>query len=337
MSYLYPILTPWGIAFIGSLVLVPLVRALALRIQFVDLPNNRKVHTRPLALLGGVGIYGAFALAVILTIPLDPPVLGIMGGAGLLMILGLIDDRRGMQPLVKLAGQAVAGIIVIACGVKVNFLGVSFLNIPFTLLWLVGITNAFNLLDNMDGLSSGVASISALTFAAIAARYIYLGPEQNQALVFSAALSGACLGFLRYNLHRASIFMGDAGSMVLGFVLASIASLGSWHSATITTSILIPILVLSYPIFDTILVTLLRWQRGVPFYLGGKDHSSHRLVNLGLSKLEAVLLIYLFSLTQALAAVLVSSVTFRLALMAVFMSVCTFFIFGVVLRKAPID
>jgi UDP-GlcNAc:undecaprenyl-phosphate GlcNAc-1-phosphate transferase len=283
-----------------------------------------------------VGIYLSFALAVAFTATTDLPIQGIVTGAGLLMILGLFDDRYGMHPVVKLLGQVAAASLVIACGVKVNFLHTPYLNIPFTILWVVGITNAFNLLDNMDGLSAGIAFISASAFAVITAHHLFLGPEQMQTMVLAASLAGACLGFLRYNLYRASIFMGDAGSMVLGFVLASIAALGSWRSATLTTSLLIPILVLAYPIFDTTLVCLLRLQRGVPFYRGGKDHSSHRLTNLGLSKLEAVLLIYLFCLTHALSAILVSSVTFRLALIALFMSACTLFIFGMVLRKAPL-
>jgi len=284
-----------------------------------------------------VGIYLSFALSVAITARFALPIQGIVIGAGFLMILGLIDDRYGMHPSIKILGQAAAAAMVIGSGVSVNFLHTPYLNIPFTLLWVIGITNAFNLLDNMDGLSAGVAFISASAFAAITARYLSLGPEQIQTVVIAAALAGACLGFLPYNLYRASIFMGDAGSLVLGFVLASLAALGSWHSATITTSVLIPILILAYPIFDTTLVTLLRWQRGVPFYRGGKDHSSHRLANLGLSKLETVLLIYLFCLTHALAAILVSSVTLRLALIALFMSACTLFIFGMVLRKAPLD
>jgi UDP-GlcNAc:undecaprenyl-phosphate GlcNAc-1-phosphate transferase len=337
LPYLLPILKPWGISLISALILVPLLRFIAIKTHFVDMPSNRKVHARPLALLGGVGIYLSFALAVALSSTLGLSILGIVTGAGLLMILGLIDDRYGMNPWIKILGQATAAAIVIACGVSVQFLDLPYLNVAFTLLWMVGITNSFNLLDNMDGLSAGVAFISAVAFAAITARFLFLGREQVEALVIAAALSGACLGFLRYNLYRASIFMGDAGSMVLGFILASISALGSWHSATITTSVLIPVLILAYPIFDTTLVTLLRLLRGVPFYRGGKDHSSHRLVNLGLSKLEAVLLIYLFCLTHALAAFLVSSVTFRLALMAFFMSGCTLFIFGMVLRKAPLD
>lgn len=334
---MYALLKPWTIALISALLLVPILRGLALKTGFVDLPANRKVHTRPLALLGGVGIYLSFALAVALTATFGIPITGIVAGAALLMILGLIDDRQGMNPLIKLAGQVAAAAIVIGCGVHVQFLNTLYLNIPFTILWIVGITNAFNLLDNMDGLSAGIAFISASAFAVITASFLFLGPEQIQAMTIAAALAGACLGFLRYNLYRATIFMGDAGSMVLGFVLASIAALGSWHSETVTTSILIPVLILAYPIFDTTLVTLLRLQRGVPFYQGGKDHSSHRLVKLGLSSTESVLLIYLFSLTNALAAMLVSLVTFPLALMALFMSVCTFFIFGMVLRKAPID
>jgi len=336
LSYLFPLLRPAFIALIASLISVPLLRNLALRIAFVDLPGPHKIHSRPFALLGGVGIFLSFALAVAFVSRAELPVQAIVAGAGLVMVLGLYDDRRGIHPALKLLGQAIAASLVIACGVKVHFLPSLYLSIPFTLLWIVGITNAFNLLDNMDGLSAGVAFISACTFAIVAGRYLDLGPEQMQTVILASSLAGACLGFLPYNLYRASIFMGDAGSMVLGFVLASVSALGSWHSPTITTSVLIPVLILAYPIFDTFLVSILRIQRGVAFYKGGRDHSSHRLTYLGLSRLEAVLLIYLFCLTHAFAAVLVSAVTFRLALIALFMSACTLFIFGMVLRKAPL-
>jgi len=226
--------------------------------------------------------------------------------------------------------------VVVACGIHTTFLGALYLNVPFTVLWIVGITNAFNLLDNMDGLAAGVAMISASAFAVLAGRYSEIGPEQAVTAMAGAALVGSCLGFLRYNLVRASIFMGDAGSMVLGFILASLAALGSWRSPAVATSLVIPILVLAYPIFDTTFVTLLRLQGGRPVFQGGKDHSSHRLVNLGIGRTEAVLLIYLFSVCHALTAALVTSVTLRLSLLALASSAAVMFIFGAVLRKAKV-
>jgi UDP-GlcNAc:undecaprenyl-phosphate GlcNAc-1-phosphate transferase len=199
----------------------------------------------------------------------------------------------------------------------------------------VGITNAFNLLDNMNGLSAGVAGIAGLTFGVLAARYADVGPEQLPTAVAAAALAGACFGFLPGNL-RARIFMGDAGSLFIGFTLASLAVQGSWRSPTAPTSVIIPLLVLAYPLFDTTLVVILRLRRGQSPVVGGRDHSSHRLVNLGLGRLETVLLIYLFSLSHALTALLVSSVTLRLSLLALAGSASVLFIFGMVLRKAPV-
>lgn len=336
MGYLRPLAEPFLLAFAGSLLLTPLLRRFALRIGFVDLPTARKVHREPVALLGGVAIYLAFAAAVVSLGAARGPLLGVLLGAAFLMLVGIVDDAQGMDPRVKLLAQVGAAFMAVMFGIQTTFLGVAYLNIPITLLWIVGITNAFNLLDNMDGLAAGVAVISGLTFAVLASRYSDLGSEQVATCIAAAALAGGCLGFLRFNLVRASIFMGDAGSMVLGFILASLAALGSWRSPTVPTSLLIPLLVLAYPIFDTIFVTLLRVQEGRPVFQGGRDHSSHRLVSLGLGQTEAVLLIYLFALCHALTATLVTSVTLRLSLLALASSAFILFIFGAVLRKAKV-
>ncbi|MBI3988604.1 MAG: undecaprenyl/decaprenyl-phosphate alpha-N-acetylglucosaminyl 1-phosphate transferase [candidate division NC10 bacterium] len=336
MEYLSPLIRPFLIAFLSSLLLTPLLRRAAMGIGFIDDPKPHKFHKAPTALLGGVGIYTAFALALLLTRGLDRPLRGILLGATLLLILGLVDDRQGMNPWTKLLGQTIAAASAVLAGIQISFLFTPYLNIPITLLWIVGITNTFNLLDNMDGLSAGVAFIAASTFAVLASRYAEVGPEQLPAVVAAISLAGACLGFLVYNLKPASIFMGDAGSLVVGYVLASVAALGSWKSPTTPTSVLIPLLVLAYPIFDTILVTILRWRRGLPIFQGGKDHSSHRLVSLGLSELEVVLLIYLFSLCHALTAALVTSITLRLSLIALTVSASVLFIFGMILRKAKV-
>lgn len=336
MPYLTPLLGPFVTAFLLALCLTPPVRALARRAGVMDRPSPRKLHARPVPLLGGLALYAAIGGAAAFFAPPAPGLLGLVAGATLLLLTGLWDDTRGLSPRGKLLAQAAAALVALAGGVSISFLPHPLLNWGVTVLWLVGITNAFNLLDNMDGLSAGLAAISGGTFALLAARYAELGPEQLPTAVAGAAIAGACLGFLRHNLYHASIFMGDAGSQTLGFLLAGLAAYGSWRSPTLSTSLLIPFLVLAYPIFDTSLVTLLRWRQGRPLTLGGKDHSSHRLVRLGLGRTETVLLIYLFALTHALTAALVTSVTLRLALLALAISASVLFIFGMVLRKADV-
>jgi UDP-GlcNAc:undecaprenyl-phosphate GlcNAc-1-phosphate transferase len=270
--------------------------------------------------------------------PLDPSVARILlAGVGVL-VLGLYDDThphiRALRWWLRLAVEACLALVVLDAGIRVGFLG-PWLALPVSLLWLVGVSNAFNLLDNMNGLSAGCAAISGLTFAVLAARYVEVGPEQLPSAMLAAALAGACIGFLPANF-RSRIFMGDAGSLFLGFTLACVAVLGGWRSSTVPTSVVIPLLVLAYPIFDTTLVVWLRLLRGRSPVVGGRDHSSHRLVRLGLGRVESVLLIYLFSLSHALSAVLVSSVTLRLSLLALAGSTSVLFIFGMVLRKAPL-
>jgi UDP-GlcNAc:undecaprenyl-phosphate GlcNAc-1-phosphate transferase len=334
MSYLVPILTPFGLGCVAALILTPVLRLVAPSLGFVDQPKADRQHRDPTPLLGGVAIAAGVALGLGVRLPLEGPVIGVLAGAGLLVAFGLVDDRRAISPRAKLLVQILAAGIAVSFGIRTTFLPFEALNTAFTLFWIVGITNAFNLLDNMNGLAAGVAAIAGATFAILASRYQQLGPEQLPAAVMGAALAGACLGFLPFNFPRGRIFMGDAGSLVVGFVLASVAAIGSWKSPTLPTSIGIPVLVLAYPIFDTTLVTLLRWRDGRPITEGGKDHSSHRLVRLGLGETEAVLLIYLFSLCHAFTVMLVASVTFRLSLIALGTSASVLFIFGMVLRKA---
>ncbi len=336
MGYLRPLGASFVAALVLALALTPACRALARAAGFLDRPNPRKPHDEPTPLLGGVAILGAFAAVVLARGDARGDLWGILGGAAIVFVLGLVDDRQGMHPWVKLGGQAAAAAVVIASGVRVSFLGEGLAGSAFTLVWIVGLTNAFNLLDNMDGLSAGVGSISAAAFAVLASRYVTLGPEQLPTAIAGAALAGACVGFLPYNLGGASIFMGDAGSMPLGLILASLAAFGSWVSPTLPTSLAIPALILGYPVFDTALVTFCRWRDGRPIYLGGADHSSHRLVALGLRKLEAVLLLYLFAASHAVTAFLVSSATLRLSLLALTLSAIILVAFGLILARAPI-
>ncbi len=325
-------------AFGVAVAVTPVCRRLAVALGVVDRPGGKKIHGRPTPLLGGVAIALAHVAAFMWSGAADSASYRILAAGGFILLLGIWDDvdphSEVLRWWLRLIYEACLAGIVVAGGVRTTFLGTMWLDVPLTLLWIVGITNAFNLLDNMNGLSAGVAAIGGATFALLAARYVDVGPEQLPTAVAAAALGGACLGFLPANF-RSRIFMGDAGSLFVGFTLACLAVQGSWRSPTVPTSVIIPLLVLAYPLFDTTLVVVLRLRRGQSPFVGGRDHSSHRLVRLGLGRVETVLLIHLFAVSQALTALLVSSVTFRLSLLALAGSVSVLFIFGMVLRKAP--
>ena len=268
----------------------PVAQWIATRTGLVDQPGARKIHPNPIPLLGGAAIYAAFILALLLFVDrfYVSQVVSICLGATIVSFLGVWDDRNGMPPVIKLAGQILAGLILIVSGVQVQLFSHVWANVALTLFWVVGITNALNLMDNMDGLSGGVSAIAA-TFI------LLLAAMSHQYLVGSlaAALLGACLGFLRYNFNPARIFMGDAGSLFLGFMLAALGIKLRFPSNVPLVTWMIPVLVLGLPIFDTTLVTISRLRRGVPVFLGGKDHTSHRLVARGWTQRETVLLLYL--------------------------------------------
>ncbi len=241
--------------------------------------------------LGGVALYAAFLLALILFAErfYVSQMVSIIVGATWVSFLGLWDDRVGLRASVKLAGQILGAFFLLLSGVSVELLPLPVLNWGITLLWIVGITNALNLLDNMDGLSSGVAAIASGFFLLLAAL-------NGQYLVgaLSAALLGASLGFLLYNFNPASIFMGDSGSLFLGFVLAAVGIKLRFPEHPLIESWYIPLLVLGLPIFDTTLVFVSRLRRGLnPLTTPGTDHLSHRLVARGLTRREAVLGLYL--------------------------------------------
>ena len=267
-----------------------IARDTAYRLRWFDKPDARKSHVRYIPLLGGIAIYTAFLMSLLI---FDSPWLfsegrSIIVGATLIAGLGLYDDLYGMNPLPKLLGQMVVAIALILGNFQVELSGIYWLDIGITLLWVVGICNAINLLDNMDGLSSGVTAIACLCFGAIA-----LSQGQVSIALICASLLGATLGFLWFNWHPATIFMGDAGSLLLGFILAALGLTIGFPTDYPNASWLIPLLILAIPIFDTTLVTISRLRRGVAISDGGKDHASHRLVKLGLNVREAVRGIYL--------------------------------------------
>lgn len=279
-------------ALLFAIGVTPLVRRLAPRLGVMDRPSARKIHTKAMPRLGGAAIYLAFILALLLLEDRRyiSQMVSILMGATLVSFCGIWDDRWGMRPLLKLGiGQPLAALILIASGIRVSFLPHPILNILVTMIWVVGITSALNLLDNMDGLSAGVATVASAFFLLLAAM-------SGQYLVGSlaAALLGACLGFLLYNFNPASIFMGDTGSLFIGFVLAAVGIKLRFPGRTNIVTWMIPLLVLGVPIFDTTLVVVSRLRRGLnPTTHPGKDHFSHRLVAMGLSQREAVMAIYL--------------------------------------------
>lgn len=289
-------MTPYLLMAASALILAiggtPIARRLALRLGILDQPAARKIHANPVPLMGGIAIYGAFILALFFLGDRRyvNEVVGIFVGASLVSIMGIIDDRRGLGSYIKLAGQIVAASILIYSGVQVRIFN-NWMDIGLTMLWVVGITNAFNLLDNMDGLSGGIAMIASVFFTLLAAM-----SDQYLVGALAAALAGASAGFLIYNWNPAYIFMGDTGSLFLGFLLAAVAIKLRFPSNSVTVTWMIPLLVLALPIFDTMLVFVSRLRRGQnPLTTPGKDHVSHRLARLTNSRREAVLICYLIA------------------------------------------
>lgn len=303
----------------------PLMRRVALRYGVVDQPNARKIHANPVPLLGGAAIYLAFILALLFAGDqfYVSEVVGIFTGATLMSLMGVLDDRWGLGSYIKLAGQILAAVILIYSGVQVHLFG-NWVDMAITVMWVVGITNAMNLLDNMDGLSGGIAMIAATYFTVLASL-------SNQVLVgtLAAALAGACAGFLFYNWNPAHIFMGDTGSLFIGFLLSAVAIKLRFPSNSVTITWMIPLLVLLVPIFDSTLVIISRGRRGKnPLTTPGKDHISHRLALLMGSRREAVLICYLIAGACGLASIYVTRANFYEA--TIFASVMgAIFLYGI--------
>jgi UDP-GlcNAc:undecaprenyl-phosphate/decaprenyl-phosphate GlcNAc-1-phosphate transferase len=266
--------------------------------RLVAHPTGERWHEAATPTFGGVGIFAGLLAGVALALAVgavewSSELGGILAGLAVLFVAGLVDDVRHLSPVAKLAAQVTAAVVVLASGLQVEIVENDVLAWAIGLLWLVGITNAFNLLDNMDGL--------AATLAAIACAYFVIDAltehPNDTVLVLAASLGLACTGFLPFNLRprrRAAVFMGDSGSQVLGFGLASLALASSWTVAGATTAtVLLPLLILAIPILDTTFVTLARLAGRRPVTRGGKDHTSHRLVYYGLSEAKAVLLLAL--------------------------------------------
>jgi UDP-GlcNAc:undecaprenyl-phosphate/decaprenyl-phosphate GlcNAc-1-phosphate transferase len=309
---LSPDLITFAVALMGSLLLTLPVRRLALHYGMVDLPGPRKVHLSPIPLLGGIAIYLGFVLAVLFTLRGAPraQIVGILAGATLVAVVGMLDDGKLLHHQVKLfIAMPIAAVILIASGIRARIftefvpgtLGLA-LDIALTLVWVVGITASFSIFDHMDGLCAGVAAVAAGFFTLSATLN-----GQTMVRTLAAAAFGAALGFLIWNFNPAKIFMGDGGAMFLGFLMATLGlKIRPEGAAHFPAAWLVPVLILGATIFDTTLVTISRSRRGfLPFTTPGKDHTAHRLSNLGLGHRGAVILMYLLGAVLGGLAILV--------------------------------
>lgn len=327
----------------ASMILIVPVRALALRFGMVDLPGPRKLHLEPIPLLGGLAIYAAVMLAVLLVMPTGAreQSAAIVTGATLVALVGFLDDRGWLHHQIKLfVGMPAAAGILLASGVHAHafelFVGGRTgyaLDAALTVFWVVGITASFSIFDHMDGLCAGIAAIASLFFAILS----FLN-GQVFVTTLAAAVLGAATGFLRWNFKPAKIFMGDGGAMLLGFLMATLGLKLRLAQAAPGAALLAPVLILAVPIFDTTLVTISRAKRGLlPFATPGRDHAAHRLANWGLGQRNAVLLLYLVGAISGVAGVGVSYLEGRGALVTLALASVMAVVGVAFLEKAPYE
>ncbi|MDI3481496.1 MAG: UDP-GlcNAc:undecaprenyl-phosphate/decaprenyl-phosphate GlcNAc-phosphate transferase [Tepidanaerobacteraceae bacterium] len=314
--YIYAFLTAMVIAYIAT----PGVIKLAWKIGAIDVPRDgRRVHTKPIPRLGGLAIFTAFAAAGVLTLPVDSStVKGMLLGGTLIVVVGVLDDIYSLPPKIKLMGQVAAAGVLLVFGLKVEWVtnplgGMFYLgkwSIPITLFWVVGITNTLNFIDGLDGLAAGISAIASITMM-----LVNLSLHQTNAALVTALLAGASVGFLPHNFNPARIFMGDTGAMFLGFMLSAAAIDGAVKSATVI-ALIGPILALGLPIFDTAFAILRRFVNGKPIMQADKGHIHHRLIAIGLSQRQAVLFMYIVSLSLGLCSIILAKVGVKEAVIA---------------------
>lgn len=332
-----PLLVTLLTALVGSLLLTPLVRRVAVRTGFVAVPSMRGVHRRETPLLGGVAVFGAYCVAILIGGPLSGALsperaFGFLGGAALIFVMGVVDDRVDLSWFSKLLGQIVAAVLLLASENSGGIFLLSPIGLVLALLWLVGLTNALNFLDNMDGLCAGISAVIALTFGAMA----FLSGDLGTA-VLALAVAGAAIGFLRSNFPPASIFLGDGGSLFLGYSLASLGLMTS-RQMEFSLSMLVPVIAIAYPIFDITFVSVTRYARGQSLAEGGKDHTSHRLDRITGSPRRTALVIYSICAALGLLAIGLQALSFAPATIVAFLAVAFALLgFGVRLcRAAPV-
>ena len=345
---IYSYLVFFGAGFFVTFLITPLIRRFAVSHGRVALPKDNRWHKKETALLGGVGIFVSFFIVWLLAVTimgwktLGLPYLPVVLSGAAIFSLGLTDDIKNIVPQHKLAGQIIIASILILLGFRLNWTLSSTINIFLSILWIVGITNAFNLLDNMDGLSAGIAFIAGFFIFLMH----YLNPDKSLSsgpvLLMSSVYLGAILGFLVYNFNPASIFMGDAGSLFIGFILAGMTSNGEITVPTgssvshLISVIAIPIFILFIPILDTGFVSVMRKLFSRPISQGGKDHSSHRMVEIGFSEKKAVVVLYAFSIASGIIALAIRYYALGTSVLIIILYLLFVLFFWIYLAKVKI-
>ncbi len=301
------------VAFLVAYLMTPPVKRFAEHTGAIDVPKDgRRVHDHPIPRMGGLAIFMGFVLSVLLFVNISTQVIGLLLGATIIAVLGGVDDIVSLRPLVKLAGQILAAVVAIRCGIVFDtisnpnffsantFVPIGALAVPLTLLWIVGCTNAVNLIDGLDGLAVGVSAISSLTML-VASLYV----SSPVVSILLSALVGGCVGFMPYNLNPAKIFMGDVGSQFLGFVLSTVSIMGLFKFHAII-SFIVPVLALAVPLTDTIFAFFRRIAHGQSPFKADRGHLHHRLLAMGMDQKQAVAVIYGISALLGLVAVLLT-------------------------------
>ncbi len=326
MASLYAFISAITVAF----AITPAIKMLAIKIKAVDVPkDNRRMHKTPIPRMGGLAIFVGFLVASLLFIPLGGEFRAILIGALILIVVGIIDDVVALDAKLKFVAQTVAALIPVLAGVRIHgfanpfamdhYTTLGVLSIPISVIWIVGITNSVNFIDGLDGLACGVSTIATVTMFAIAVLF----GETYMAIIL-AALAGACLGFLPYNMNPAKIFMGDTGSMFLGYILATISIQGLFKFYAMI-SFAVPFIILSLPIFDTGFAIVRRLLKGQSPLQADRGHVHHRLIDLGFDQKQSVAILYAFSALMGLTAVLLARTNeSKLIVLAIAVLVCFF-------------
>ena len=302
------------VALVVALITTPVVKNLAVRMGAVDVPkDSRRMHDHPIPRMGGLAIFFGFLLSVLVFLDLNGQMRGMLLGAAIIVVLGIFDDIYSLRAMFKFVVQIIAALVAALSGNVISIVSnpnvfssdlywdLGWLAVPVTVIWIVAITNAVNLIDGLDGLACGVSAISSMTLLVIS-----LAISDGPVAVLMAALTGACLGFLPYNMNPAKIFMGDTGSTFLGFILAVVSIQGLFKLYTII-SFAVPFLMLGLPIFDTCFAFIRRIAHGQSPMHADRSHVHHRLIDMGLNQKQAVAVLYVISAILGLSAVVLTT------------------------------
>lgn len=340
------ILLALGVAFLLSFSVTPAVIALAKRVNAIDIPKDeRRIHTKPIPLMGGLAIFYGFVISLVCFGVLDKETIGIILGCTVIIITGILDDIKNLKPFTKLLCQLFAAILVVSFGVRIDFLTNPFskwfgspqillspwMSIMLSIVWIVGICNAINLIDGLDGLAVGVSTISAFCMLALT----ILSNDLNVAII-AATVAGAALGFLPHNFNPAKIFLGDTGSLFLGFILACISVQGLLKQSAII-SFAIPVLILGLPIFDTAFAILRRIASGKSPMTADRGHLHHRLIDHGFSQKQAVAILYTLTALLCFVAVVISISGYPRGIFLIFAVIFTVAISIILMNKKDTD